>query len=75
MNPLTFIIDMIFIILEAAILYYVRLEWKQGKEAKVLSEESLRIVNLHYEHSKGKYRRYKGKKIIKEILKQGKEIE
>ena len=60
-NVFAIIRDVLFIILEAAILYYVYKEWKQGKE-------HIKLTKDFQQYQMEKYRRYKGKKIIKQIL-------
>lgn len=52
--------DVTFITLEALILYYVRLEWLQGKKLEKITKE-------FQDHQMEKYKRYKHKKLTDKI--------
>lgn len=67
--------DIIFIVLEAAILIAVVWEGITGLKDYRLNQEDHKLNKEHFqvtqklsEHQMSKYRRYKGKRIIKQIL-------
>ena len=62
MNVTFSLSDIIFIILEALILYYVRLEWKQGIKINELTEKHFNVAQKMSDHQISKYQRYKDKR-------------